>query len=80
MRVSELLKREGVTFSLEVFPPKTSDKYTQTAAAAKAIAALVPDTELRPDHIIADSFDPRVVPAVAKAVAEAARATGVARL
>jgi malate dehydrogenase (oxaloacetate-decarboxylating) len=49
-------------------------------AAAKAIAALVPDTELRPDHIIADSFDPRVVPAVAKAVAEAARKTGVARL
>ena len=49
-------------------------------AAAKAIAALVPDEELRPDHIIADSFDPRVVPAVAKAVAEAARATGVARL
>jgi len=49
-------------------------------AAAKAIAALVPDEELRPDHIIADSFDPRVVPAVAKAVADAARATGVARL
>jgi malate dehydrogenase (oxaloacetate-decarboxylating) len=49
-------------------------------AAAKAIAALVPDEELRADHIIADSFDPRVVPAVAKAVAEAARRTGVARL
>ena len=49
-------------------------------AAAKAIAALVPDSELRADHIIADSFDPRVVPAVAKAVAEAARKTGVARL
>ena len=49
-------------------------------AAAKAIAALVPDSELRADHIIADSFDPRVVPAVAKAVAEAARRTGVARL
>ena len=49
-------------------------------AAAKAIAALVPDEELRPDHIIADSFDPRVVPAVAKAVADAARRTGVARL
>lgn len=43
MRISELLKREGVTFSLEVFPPKTSDKYTQTAASAKAIAALKPD-------------------------------------
>ena len=49
-------------------------------ASAKAIAALVPDEELRPDHIIADSFDPRVVPAVAKAVADAARRTGVARL
>ena len=43
MRISELLKREGVTFSLEVFPPKTSDRYTQTAAAAKEIAALKPD-------------------------------------
>ncbi|MBQ8090708.1 MAG: NAD-dependent malic enzyme [Pyramidobacter sp.] len=49
-------------------------------ASANAIAALVPDSELRADHIIADSFDPRVVPAVAKAVAEAARKTGVARL
>ena len=43
MRISELLKREGVTFSLEVFPPKTSEKYTQTAEAAKQIAALRPD-------------------------------------
>ena len=43
MRISELLKRGGVTFSLEVFPPKTSDRYTQTAAAAKQIAALRPD-------------------------------------
>ena len=43
MRISQLLRREGVTFSLEVFPPKTSDKYTQTAAAAKEIAALKPD-------------------------------------
>lgn len=43
MRISELLKQDGVTFSLEVFPPKTSDKYTQTAAAARAIAALKPD-------------------------------------
>ena len=43
MRISELLKREGVTFSLEVFPPKTSEKYAATAAAAKEIAALTPD-------------------------------------
>ena len=37
MRICELLKRDGITLSLEVFPPKTSDKYTQTAAAAKEI-------------------------------------------
>ena len=43
MRISELLKREGITFSLEVFPPKTSEKYTQTAQTAKQIAALKPD-------------------------------------
>ncbi|MGP1413300.1 MAG: NAD(P)-dependent malic enzyme, partial [Pyramidobacter piscolens] len=49
-------------------------------AAAYALAALIPDEELTPDHIIADSFDKRVVPAVAKAVADAARKTGVARL
>ena len=48
-------------------------------AAAHALASLVSDEELSPDHIIADSFDPRVVPAVAAAVAEAARRTGVAR-
>ncbi len=43
MRISELLKRDGITLSLEVFPPKTSEKYTQTAATAKKIAALKPD-------------------------------------
>ncbi len=48
-------------------------------AAAHALAALVSDEELRPDYIIPAPFDPRVCPAVAKAVAEAARATGVAR-
>ena len=43
MRISEILKHEGVTFSLEVFPPKTSDKYSETAAAAMEIARLKPD-------------------------------------
>ena len=43
MRISELLKREGVTFSLEVFPPKTSEKYTETAEKAIEIARLNPD-------------------------------------
>lgn len=49
-------------------------------AASHALASLVSDEELSPDHIIANAFDPRVVPAVAKAVADAARKTGVARL
>ena len=43
MRITELLKREKATFSLEVFPPKTSEKYTETAENAKKIAALGPD-------------------------------------
>ena len=43
MRISDLLKREGVTFSLEVFPPKTSEKYTETAQKALEIARLNPD-------------------------------------
>ncbi len=43
MRISELLKEDRVTFSLEVFPPKTSEKFAQTAEAARKIAALKPD-------------------------------------
>ena len=48
-------------------------------AAAKAIASLIPDSELRADNIIPSAFDPRVAKAVAAAVAQAARETGVAR-
>ena len=48
-------------------------------AAAKAIAELISDEELSEDNIIPKAFDKRVGPAVAKAVAEAARKTGVAR-
>ena len=49
-------------------------------AAAMAIAGLISDEELCEDYIIPAAFDPRVGPAVAKAVAEAARKTGVARI
>ena len=49
-------------------------------AAAQALAGLISDEELRDDYIIPQAFDPRVGPAVAKAVAEAARKSGVARL
>ncbi|MGI6706225.1 MAG: NAD(P)-dependent malic enzyme [Clostridia bacterium] len=49
-------------------------------AAAQAIADLVSDEELREDYILPKALDERVVKAVAKAVREAARASGVARL
>ena len=48
-------------------------------AASYAIASLVSDEELSPSYIIPHAFDKRVGPAVAKAVAEAAVKTGVAR-
>ena len=49
-------------------------------AAAEALASLVSDEELCADYIIPKAFDPRVAPAVSKAVAEAARRSGVARI
>ena len=49
-------------------------------AAAQALADLISSDELHEDYIIPAAFDPRVGPAVAKAVAQAARETGVARL
>ena len=49
-------------------------------AAAYAIAGLIEEKDLNPDYIIPNPFDKRVAPAVAKAVAEAARKTGVARI
>ena len=49
-------------------------------AASNALANLISDEELNENYIIPAAFDPRVGPAVAKAVAEAARRTGVARL
>ena len=48
-------------------------------AAAEAIAAVVGDDELSPDHIVPSVFNRAVVDAVARAVADAATATGVAR-
>ena len=49
-------------------------------AAAYAIANLIDEKELNADYIIPNPFDKRVAPAVAKAVAEAAKKTGVARV
>ena len=49
-------------------------------AAAEALAELITAEELSEDYIIPKAFDKRVGPAVAKAVADAARKTGVARI
>ena len=49
-------------------------------AAAHALSALITPEELCADYIIPKAFDPRVGPAVAAAVAQAARASGVARI
>jgi malate dehydrogenase (oxaloacetate-decarboxylating) len=48
-------------------------------AAARAIAAIIPDDTLAEDYIVPSVFDRQVVPQVAQAVAQAARETGVAR-
>ena len=49
-------------------------------AASEALANLITDEELSPEYIIPKAFVKRVVPDVAKAVAEAAKRTGVARI
>ena len=49
-------------------------------AAARALAGLISDEELNAEYIIPRAFDKRVGPAVAAAVAEAARKSGVARI
>jgi malate dehydrogenase (oxaloacetate-decarboxylating) len=48
-------------------------------AAAHAIASVIPEDELHADYIVPSVFNRRVAPLVAKAVAEAARLTGVGR-
>jgi malate dehydrogenase (oxaloacetate-decarboxylating) len=49
-------------------------------AASRALSGLITDSELNAEYIIPAAFDPRVGPAVAKAVAQAARDSGVARI
>lgn len=53
---------------------------TMKIEAARALAGLIAEDELSVDHILPKAFDPRVTDAVAKAVAQAARKTGVARI
>lgn len=53
---------------------------TMKLAAARALAGLISDSELSADYIIPAAFDPRVKDAVASAVSQAARDSGVARI
>ena len=63
------------------FDVRASDINEQMkVAASMALAELVPEEELSEYNIMPQAFDPRVGPAVAKAVAEAARKSGVARI
>jgi malate dehydrogenase (oxaloacetate-decarboxylating) len=48
-------------------------------AAAEAIAGVIPEDDLSEDYIIPSVFDERVAPAVAEAVSEQAKETGMAR-
>ena len=64
--------------ALDVRASDINDK--MKLAAAYAIAGLVSDEELKADYIIPSPFDRRVGPAVAAAVAKAARDSGVARI
>ncbi len=63
--------------ALDVRAKKINDE--MKIAAVEALSSLVADEDLREDYVVANAFDPRVAPAVAKAVAEAAIRTGVAR-
>ena len=48
-------------------------------AAANALAYLISDEELNDEYILPKAFDPRIAPAVAKAVADAAIKSGIAK-
>ena len=63
--------------ALDVHASKINEE--MKLAAAKGIASLVSDEELCETYVIPSALDPRVAAAVAKAVSEAARATGVSR-
>ena len=77
-QVNNLLAFPGIfRGALDVRASKISDG--MLLAAARAIAAIVTDEERSAEYIIPSVFDPRVVDAVAKAVAAAAVEEGIAR-
>jgi malate dehydrogenase (oxaloacetate-decarboxylating) len=78
-QVNNVLAFPGVfRGALDVYAKDINEQ--MNVAAAYAIADLINEEELTPDYIIPAAFDKRVAPAVALAVAKAAKETGVARL
>ena len=63
--------------AIDVRASKITDE--MKLAAAEALAHLIPDSELNEENIMPSVFDPRVAPAVAKAVAEVAVKQGIAK-
>lgn len=57
--------------ALDARAPKITEEMKE--AAARAIAAVIPDEELSPDYVLPDGFNPKVVESVAKAVMECAK-------
>ncbi len=77
-QVNNLLAFPGIfRGALDVRARRITD--AMKLAAAYAIAEIVTESELSPEYVIPSVFDPRVVDAVAKAVAAAAVEDGVAR-
>lgn len=64
--------------ALDVRASKITEEMKE--AAARAIAAVVSDEELRPEYVLPDPFNPEVVKSVAKAVAEEAVKQGLNRI
>ena len=64
--------------ALDVRASRITDSMKE--AAARAIAAVIPEEELNPDYVLPDAFNPDVVKAVAKAVADEAVRLGLARI
>lgn len=77
-QVNNLLAFPGIfRGALDVRASEINEK--MKVAAAQAIAGLISSEELDEDHVITSPFNPEVAPAVAKAVADAALQTGIAR-
>jgi malate dehydrogenase (oxaloacetate-decarboxylating) len=62
---------------LDVRATRVND--TMKLAAAHALAAIIPDSELSEDTILPSMFNPHVVPVIAEAVGRAAAESGFAR-